>query len=324
MDQSYKSSGFIIGTFKISSKTFYNLRNKYLQIINIRTKKEGRNVYYNIDDFEKIMKKEYGTVDRAGIKVREGLYQESQNIENNSNISEYKEKNTNNSTEDYKVKEKSEVSWTDLYIGQLKSNIEDLKQEKESLKKDRESERLNGKEEVIKMGEKLDKLQEDLNLEKSRSEKVFFISDRYEKMFKSYNNLLHDFLSKVKSLQNGWEMSLSDIKKLLSEYIPNEQLMVNQGNGEIKFSHYANDSYYKSLDSIDPNIVIEKSRKDEVDKLNEERVKIENLNREEVVKLNKDKLILEKKNKYKNLLIFSLWIFIIIFLSYVTYVNLKF
>lgn len=175
-----------------------------------------------------------------------------------------------------------------LYIEQLKNTIEDLKQSN-SEDKDEYKERIKDLE------WKVNDLQEELRNENKKVERSFFISDRYEKTLTKQNELLLNIINLAKSLWDGWKLSLWEIKTLISSYWVNEKVIIDQNTSDIKLINESNQWFYEKLKLIDDNIVIERSRENEL--------------------LEKDNSIelLNKKIKKKDIIIYTIFTIIVLF-----------
>jgi hypothetical protein len=112
------------------------------------------------------------------------------NLEKGDNL----EEQTTENTRDKQINKDNLTDYNNLYIEQLKIQIDELKKEKEDNK-------LEKKEEISKYEKKLNTLQDLLDIEKTKAERIFFISDRYEKMINSKNELLLNFFTLTKNIQ---------------------------------------------------------------------------------------------------------------------------
>jgi DNA primase catalytic subunit len=115
-------------------------------------------------------------------------------------------------------------------------------------------------------------------------------------MINSKNELLLNFFTLTKNIQEWSEVSLNDIKLLLSQHINSEILKIDQNSWDIEFKSVNNPTYFKEIQTIDPNIKIEKSRRGEL-------------------------IALEKRNTVSKWIIIFLFIFLIITIFY--FFNLK-
>jgi len=262
----------------ISMKTFYNLKNK--SWIKIKIQREWKKVFYNVKDFHKIMEESNYAYKPKNIDNIEKI-----NLEKGDNL----EEQTTENTRDKQINKDNLTDYNNLYIEQLKIQIDELKKEKEDNK-------LEKKEEISKYEKKLNTLQDLLDIEKTKAERIFFISDRYEKMINSKNELLLNFFTLTKNIQEWSEVSLNDIKLLLSQHINSEILKIDQNSWDIEFKSVNNPTYFKEIQTIDPNIKIEKSRRGEL-------------------------IALEKRNTVSKWIIIFLFIFLIITIFY--FFNLK-
>ena len=176
-----------------------------------------------------------------------------------------------------------------LYLKELKTQIDELKKEKD--KNEEENKKLN----------------DELREESRRVEKVYFISDRYEKVVNKQNELIFNLISLSKQLWEWEKIRLWDIKMLLASMPLNEQVQIDEKTREVKMINQPNTSILKEINDIKDDVILERSREDEFKKVEEKLKK----NEEEVkemegeVKLKdeelKKKSVELKKNKRRNL-----------------------
>lgn len=176
----------------------------------------------------------------------------------------------------------------DLYIEQLKITIEDLK-------KNNDDDKEEYKERINNLEWKVNTLQEELKDESKKVERSFFISDRYEKTLNKQNELLFNMMHLAKNLWDWWQLSLWDLKKLISTYWVNEKIIIDQANSDISIINETNDWFYEKLKNIDDNIIIEKSKSAELEEKNN------NIN------------TLNKQIKKKNTILYIIFTIILIF-----------
>lgn len=177
---------------------------------------------------------------------------------------------------------------SDLYTEQLKTTIEDLK-EANNEDKEEYKERIKGLE------DKVNDLQEELRNENKKVERSFFISDRYEKTLSKQNELLLNIINLAKNLWDWWKLSLWDIKTLISSYWVNEKIIIDESTSDIKLINESNQGFYEKLKLINDEIVIERSREDEL------------IEKEENIKS------LNKSIKLKNYVIYTIFTIIVLF-----------
>lgn len=180
----------------------------------------------------------------------------------------------------------------DLYIEQLKSTIDDLK-------KDNNEDKQEYKDRINNLESTIDSLQDELKHESRKVERSFFISDRFEKTLNKQNELMLNIINLTKNLWDGWELALWDIKKLISWYWVHEKILIDEQTSDVKLINQTDNNFYEKLQSIDDSIIIEKSRKAEVE--------------EKDNKLN----TLEKSIKRKNMVIFSVFSIVLIYGGFV-------
>lgn len=146
----------------------------------------------------------------------------------------------------------------DLYIEQLLKTIDDLKKSKVD-EKSEYKERISGLENNIH------ELQEELRAESRKVERSFFISDRYEKALVKQNELLLNMIHFIQTLWDGREVSLWEVKSLLAWYGVNEQIVIDEHTRDIKLVNQTNTDFYERLKNVDDDVIIEKSRKWELE-----------------------------------------------------------
>jgi len=268
---SYKNPEEIATKYWISLKTFYNVRNTSED--KIRKKKQWRNIYYDDNDFLEVLKK-----NKTKFSINND-YETNFNVENtkveNTKVERTNGEESKKSIINEEIK-KFDINSDDFlktpYINQLLSTIEELKNEKneEKLLKNELTGKYDDKirEIEVKYESKIEDLQSELKIETKKLEKVYFLSDRYDKITRSQNELLLNLISLSKRLQNWNEISLNDLKNLLSQHINNESISIDSVTWDIKLiSNSKNMDYYNELEKIDNDTIIEKSRRQEIEKL---------------------------------------------------------
>lgn len=138
---------------------------------------------------------------------------------------------TNNPSQD--------LSW---YVDELKVQIEELKNEKKEVEKE-------------------------LKEESKRVEKVYFISDRFDKVINSQKAAMLDMIRMSQSLSAWEQIKLWEIKKLLSNLWNNEKVEIEE-NGNIRLIEDRSTwELALAMQSIPDDLILEKSRFSELEKM---------------------------------------------------------
>ncbi len=285
----YKNSEYICTKYGISNKSFYNVRNTDQS--NIKTKNQWRKVFYNEDDFLNVLKTTnlYPQIkDNIKDNIQENVKLEGEGIKNDVDDANL-DKSSNNWSNSKKNSEPSNNLENNLYVEQLLKSIEELKEDKNTLK-------WESKEDKEKFEAVITELRDELKEESKKVEKAYFISDRYDKVLNTQNELLLNFLAMSEKLQSWWQIALSDIKTLLTQYSIKEGIQLDPKNADVKFITNTNPEYISKVNKIDSNIVIEKSNREEVNKL-------------------------KKNNNFKNILLALFVLFILVYFSIVIFLE---
>lgn len=156
-------------------------------------------------------------------------------------------------------------------VGENSILIEELRKQIEKIEKQLEEE----KKEKREVGERFElekkELQEKLFEESKRVEKVYFVSDRYDKMNLARRQFLQDFAVFVKGLSNGEQKGIGNIKRLLLSQNINERVDITS-EGDINFQTLTNDDIFKDIESIPDDTIIERSREAELLKMRKAKI----------------------------------------------------
>ncbi len=149
-----------------------------------------------------------------------------------------------------------DLSW---YIEELKKQIEDTKNEKEKvldeLKKEKE----------LLISEKQE-LNDKYIEETKRVEKVYFISDRYDKVMNNHKAIMMELIRMSKSLTQWEQIKLWELKKLALQLSTNEKVEISE-SGDIKFLQSSDSEYLSDFQEISDEVILEKSREGEFNNL---------------------------------------------------------
>jgi hypothetical protein len=81
----------------------------------------------------------------------------------------------------------------------------------------------------------------------------------------------------IKSLGDGKEISLGDVKSMLASYSVNEQIVIDENTRDIKLINQPNTTFFEKLQGVDDDIIVEKSRKIEIETQAESIVSLQKL-----------------------------------------------
>lgn len=149
------------------------------------------------------------------------------------------------------------IKWYDDRMVKLEQEKEEIR---EKWEKDKEEirERLEWEKKEVS-----DKLVEEMN----KVAKIYFISDRFEKMIDAQRQAMEDWINLTKGLSKWEKIKLWEIKRIISSQNINDSLEVSEG-WDIKLIPGWNNSMLNELLNLPDDIVLEISRADEVKSLN--------------------------------------------------------
>lgn len=236
--------------FKINDVINYYLENKYLFSPKLIDDKEHKTIFIESE-------KNINDDIRLSYNLQDNLMKESyNNLHNNNNESVWNilvtklEKFLENTNQN----PKDNLSW---YIEELKKQIEDVKEEKTKVIDELKKEKNNLISENQLLNEKYFE-------EAKRVEKIYFISDRYDKVMNNYKNIMIE-LTRLSKALNMWEkIKLWELKKLAYQMSTMERIEVLD-SWDIKFLQTSDSiDFINDVQNIPDDLILEKSRSDEV------------------------------------------------------------
>lgn len=235
---------------------------------------------FNLNEIRTIEKEKK---ENAPIKM---TYQEETNEAIQESSFVYKEKGDQDMAKYYQVlqditatlEELKKNSWTEgnkLYVEELNKNLDLLRTEKDNIKTEYELkiDKIEREKESLtkEFKEEKDKLNEELKNEIKKSERVYFLSDRYDKMISSNRLAIEKMLELSKMISWGQKIKLVEMKKLITAMSSSRKIEVlDEG---IKEDFIMEETLFDEISSLDDNIELEISREGEIKLLSEENKK---------------------------------------------------
>ena len=246
--------------FSIEDVVNFYIENKYLFSPKLIDDKEHRTIYIEAD---KTTQENY-YYDRQGVTEKQDNLINHEREASNNAASSFKwfdeskllEAIKSIVAESSKSIQNQDLSW---YIEELKKQIEDTKNEKEKvldeLKKEKE----------LLISEKQE-LNDKYIEETKRVEKVYFISDRYDKVMNNHKAIMMELIRMSKSLTQWEQIKLWELKKLALQLSTNEKVEISE-SGDIKFLQSSDSEYLSDFQEISDEVILEKSREGEFNNL---------------------------------------------------------